>query len=587
MEMDISDQRDLVDTSLPEMDDDLQHRQTPHYRHQQNQGQLPPSHLGHGYSGAASHLADLSHSSEPPSFASTSYLEPNRISSTFLRSDDQSRSSSFPVPRLADPQLMSELPSTDPLSQLVQKHIPPHLRPQRNPRPSWSEDDTIQSSISTNSWRKLALLSKSNILQSSASSSSVGLVQVLEWWNLRLYSLCRLRLYKLMRTELVELWSVLESTDLPDHENGMEASKSEEAPFFPEEQADGDTTIGTVSTAFSAAGTGGGLGESIPASSSKGESGWRPTRTRDPARSHRARIKTLSQSPLVPFSLRVLKAREPKFRGDHRSAIESSTELIAYCKGWIRTWKRILRRVEEGGGAGEGVHAASSRSEVVRQMRIWKDRAIRVGIMVAAMLVEAKDYPSAIDLLEPLLSDTSVASSKDPYLLSSLARLYLNLGSLGLAGELFEKARRLGPTEMVSAEEIRELGLRNDALLHVFRGDFAKAEECLRECLQPTKAAGDGGETDFGTMNDTLGSTLNNLALSIFYQGQLEEPIRILESHLSESPSTASSNESFIFNLSTLHELRSEDSLSDKRRLLSVVAQWAGEGMGSSCLKLG
>lgn len=107
------------------------------------------------------------------------------------------------------------------------------------------------------------------------------------------------------------------------------------------------------------------------------------------------------------------------------------------------------------------------------------------------------------------------------------------------------------------------------------------------------------------------------------------QPLEILEGLLKESPSQVTSTESLIFNLTTFHELRREEwvskrhhlfasfresthfkkrehfwltwssfhplkfssqslfsSVTDKIRILTLVAQWSGEGNSSSCLKL-
>ncbi|KAI0308766.1 hypothetical protein OF83DRAFT_1180414 [Amylostereum chailletii] len=44
--------------------------------------------------------------------------------------------------------------------------------------------------------------------------------------------------------------------------------------------------------------------------------------------------------------------------------------------------------------------------------------------------------------------------------------------------------------------------------------------------------------------------------------------------------------EPFLFNLSTLYELRSAVAANKKRELLGKVAKWSGDGLRTPCLKM-
>jgi len=79
---------------------------------------------------------------------------------------------------------------------------------------------------------------------------------------------------------------------------------------------------------------------------------------------------------------------------------------------------------------------------------------------------------------------------------------------------------------------------------------------------------------------------VNNLAVALLGQGKLKEGIEVLEAALETSPSTLAMAEPFLFNLSTLYELRSSIAADKKRELLIEVAKWSGDGLRTTCLKM-
>ncbi len=103
-----------------------------------------------------------------------------------------------------------------------------------------------------------------------------GVAEVLQWWSVRLYSLARLKLYSMLRTELAALWQVLST-----------------APATPISAGEGSEGQGTM----------------------------------------------LADTLLIPFTLRVLRATEPKYRGDLRTTVEQYTLLIQLCKQQMKASK--------------------------------------------------------------------------------------------------------------------------------------------------------------------------------------------------------------------------------------------------------
>ena len=80
--------------------------------------------------------------------------------------------------------------------------------------------------------------------------------------------------------------------------------------------------------------------------------------------------------------------------------------------------------------------------------------------------------------------------------------------------------------------------------------------------------------------------TANNLAVSLLAQGKVKKAIATLEQTLNATPTACTSTEPFLFNLSTLYELRAGLAAHRKRELLVETAKWSGDGVRVACLKM-
>jgi len=76
------------------------------------------------------------------------------------------------------------------------------------------------------------------------------------------------------------------------------------------------------------------------------------------------------------------------------------------------------------------------------------------------------------------------------------------------------------------------------------------------------------------------------LSVALLGLGKLKEGIQLLENALVKAPSSVVVAEPFLFNLSTLYELRSSLGMERKKDLLVEVAKWSGDGLKTSCLKM-
>ncbi|KAK0557360.1 hypothetical protein OC846_000579 [Tilletia horrida] len=477
------------------------------------------------------------------------------------------------VPALCQPSLLGELPSADPIAHLLGKHIPPHLRPIRDasgafPPNESPQDPDLASAMRSNAWRRIAVFAKDRIISAGAPpptpSSAPGpssseeedriepagphdVSTVLRWWNVRLQALLRLRMYAQFRLELESLWAILKRTTIPRH-----------AP---------PSTIPTSLPAQPSTGTNAASGDALV----------QPPAYLKP----NVRYVRLLDSPIVPFSLHVLRAKEPMLAGDPRAALEKCHALLQRCRVMQRRFLRVAS--VDGQEAGDAQLEEGARAEA----SMWQERGRRMTLAIAFILVDLEDYASAISLLRPLIS-LRPTTPEAQVLNLLVARLLLEAGAVESAQACTQAVAASIDQVEASADSasngtLRQLLDTAQALLSVWQGDYAAAETRWKAHLPGLYAEPSPDEPANTEMNP---ATMSNLALARFYQGHVEEATSILERLLQEEPSTASSAEAVIFNLITMHELRSDDSISHKRRILVHVAQWAGDGGGTSCLKL-
>ncbi|KAF7794258.1 hypothetical protein EIP86_005391 [Pleurotus ostreatoroseus] len=244
---------------------------------------------------------------------------------------------------------------------------------------------------------------------------------------------------------------------------------------------------------------------------------------------------------VLPFELEVLHAKTLYWAGDHMGYLDALALLLARCKTQAR---------------------GASRKHDPSGVAMWKERGARMCLIIASQLIEMKDYTAAARLLEPLCKQDDGASS--PHLRSAVARIYLQGGHIAMAIKHF--------TAIVEDPTVEpSLKAMNAALLASAEGDWDRATNALRQIIQ----------------NDPDNYVaVNNLAVSLLSQGHLKEGIQIMEDALRASPSTIVVAEPFLFNLSTLYELRSRTAADKKRELLVEVAKWAGDGLRIACLKM-
>ncbi|KAH7926041.1 hypothetical protein BV22DRAFT_1128532 [Leucogyrophana mollusca] len=244
---------------------------------------------------------------------------------------------------------------------------------------------------------------------------------------------------------------------------------------------------------------------------------------------------------LLPFELEVMHTRLKCWAADHMGYIDALYALLGKCKSKARAAK------------------AAADNEA---LSMWLERAARVCLIIASQLVEMKDFAGAAKLLEPLCTQSDGVTS--PAIRSAVGRIHLQSGYLAMASKHFD----IVAADPSAPQELKNM---NAALLASAEGDWAVAGESLKTLLE--------AEPDNYV-------ALNNLSVALLSQGKLKESIEVLETALNTSPATVVVAEPYLFNLSTLYELRSTTAQDKKRDLLIQVARWSGDGLKTACLKM-
>ncbi|KIK99819.1 hypothetical protein PAXRUDRAFT_131280 [Paxillus rubicundulus Ve08.2h10] len=488
----------------------------------------------------------------------------------------------------------------------------------------------------SNSWRALAKMSRDRIV----ASDPEDLGRILDLWSLRLASLARLRLTNQASAECTNLFAVLNAVPSTSVPGAFPSSGS-----LPASIPHPSSPANAASLLLSPAGLS--RPTQLPGTPPAQPSALSPASSAFPLPSAPAPAHPAGNAAndvIHPFELTVFHARVHYWAGDTLGYVDALSGILGRCKarareeGSVVMQRRRMKAETSGGregreemkaedevdeegeedGGEEGVEGGGeegeedggeeeegeeedslsegeanaetpaesdtdeepSEQEEVEEdeilvaaeanLSMWLERAARLCLILASQMVEMKDYQAAINLLIPLCTHRAPpAFSPTPStaLHSALGRVYLLSGNLSKAAEHFEVvasfARKTG--------DEKETVTMNTALLSVASGDWTQAEEALTEVV--TKEPGNY-------------AAVNNLAVALLSQGKVKEGIAHLESALNASPSSVAVAEPFLFNLSTLYELRSATAIDSKRELLIEVAKWNGDGLKTTCLKM-
>jgi len=200
-------------------------------------------------------------------------------------------------------------------------------------------------------------------------------------------------------------------------------------------------------------------------------------------------------------------------------------------------------------------------SEAEEDLQIWVERERRVTFSIVTRLVRDKEHIMALQLLQPVLEK----SQNDPYILSCVGRLLLQMGNVKAAAAIFEKAESLTPNTSASA-----LVLMNRGFLAFSKDEYTKAIEGFGSVL---------------SIDPTNIQAANNRALCWLYTCNLTMAIKSLEELIFKDPETFL-QETLVFNLCTLYDLASEKSIEKKKTLLSLITKYGVDNFDVSFCKL-
>ncbi|KAF9530442.1 hypothetical protein CPB83DRAFT_850931 [Crepidotus variabilis] len=261
---------------------------------------------------------------------------------------------------------------------------------------------------------------------------------------------------------------------------------------------------------------------------------------------------------ILPFELEVVQTRLKYWSGDHMGYLDSLSALLKKCRIKCRAVSAAIAN----GVSGHNVRGRRDPLADESLIPMWKERGARIALILASQMVDMKELIAAANLLEPLASSQGADCSV--ILRSSIGRIYLQGGYLDAAKRHFA---------LVDEDLQADVNLKktNKALILAAEGEWAQASEILRKVLEKD------GENYVA---------VNNLAVALLSQGKLQDGIQVLEDALNASPSSVVVAEPFLFNLSTLYELRASFGLEKKKELLANVAKWSGDGLRTNCLKM-
>lgn len=177
-----------------------------------------------------------------------------------------------------------------------------------------------------------------------------------------------------------------------------------------------------------------------------------------------------TQQSIVPFELRILYATLPTYLKYPAITLERVTLLAVYCK-------KMQRKDTN---------------------NVWKQREIQTYLVLATHWIFMKDYSAAATTMELILQKTN----DDVDILSSLGRLYLQMGDIQSANNMYERLEKGDSTSEATKEAVKT----NKAFSFIAQGEWSQARDILLQIYQNN--------------NENL-VVLNNLAICEIYLGNL------------------------------------------------------------------
>ncbi|ORZ11576.1 hypothetical protein BCR42DRAFT_332647 [Absidia repens] len=218
-----------------------------------------------------------------------------------------------------------------------------------------------------------------------------------------------------------------------------------------------------------------------------------------------------------------------------------------------------------------------SRLAIQCQKKQQLQRELQVYLIMVTRLIQMNDAHGAAKILQAVLHRVTAMdphSSSRVDLMTSLGRLYLQLGDLATAERMYtdiEAIQKQYPA--LDTPLLQETIQTNRALLHMAKGNWSEAKQLLEQVIQQYP--------------ENL-TAVNNLAVCMVYSGHLSQSMELLDRTTQQHPTTAGTSQVTVMNLCTLYELRFDGAglVGKKVDVMKQIARWVGDSFNPQCIKL-
>ncbi|KAL5106989.1 Trafficking protein particle complex subunit 12 [Taenia crassiceps] len=281
---------------------------------------------------------------------------------------------------------------------------------------------------------------------------------------------------------------------------------------------------------------------------------------------------------MIPFSMRLLHAELPHFVGQSGEALDRLYFLAAVVA-------RMISNLENG-YTEDGSESYPNEGYKNSSLVMWRRRESKILATCLSIYLAIQDFPSAIETVYQMI-DKLKPLGDHRFLYGTLGRIYLQMGDVESAEEMFKEALKDAPPDSPTT---RIQWLMYSAMLQIGNGHFDEAKRLFREVLE---------------LDPSNVAAANNQAVCSHYIGQTDESLRILEAlttpahyqqqqqklaeggtalqSLSEGPPL---HDAIVSNLSTLLDAESDMATSRKMSLLERIATVSGDRVALNAFKL-
>ncbi|XP_050543794.1 trafficking protein particle complex subunit 12 [Daktulosphaira vitifoliae] len=247
---------------------------------------------------------------------------------------------------------------------------------------------------------------------------------------------------------------------------------------------------------------------------------------------------------LVPFSLRLILAELPQYT--------STTNVYKKLFEVLASIRKIIKNLNNG-LTEDGRNLELTPQDRNTSKLLWFSRESRVIHSIINCALNQKDYKLAIQLLKDLIEKPRLkyTVTHNRALLSAMGRICLQVGDLKAHSFFLQSSRLKNQTIGTSGEtkpDYREL--IDAALLSIAQNNYKDAYKHFENAYN---------------LNCNQVMVLNNMATCLFYEGQLNNAIALLEDAIQKFPSLAL-NESLLSNICCFYQF--QNSAINKQRLL-------------------